>query len=44
MDVKKFVNLLLKSDDLKDIPMEHIFKVVFSVFEIIKNGNVFYEE
>ncbi len=44
MNVKKFINLLLKSDELKDVPMDHIFKVVSSVFNILKNGNVFYEE
>ena len=44
MDMKKFVNLLLNSDDLKDIPMEYIFRVVSSVFNVLKTGNVFYEE
>lgn len=44
MNVKKFINLLLKSDELKDVPMDHIFKVVSSVFNILMNGNVFYEE
>lgn len=44
MDMKKFVNLLLKCDELKDVPMEYIFKVVSSVFMVLTNGNVFYEE
>lgn len=44
MDMKKFVDKLLKCDLLKDVPMEYIFKVVSSVFEVMKNGNVFYEE
>ena len=44
MDMKRFINLLLKSDDLKDIPMEYIFRVVSSVFNVLKTGNVFYEE
>lgn len=44
MDMKKFVNLLLKCDELKDVPMEYIFKVVSSVFKVLTNGNVFYEE
>ena len=42
--MKKLVDLLLKRDDLKEIPMSHIFKVVSSVFDIIKDGNVFYKE
>ena len=44
MDMKKFVNLLLKSDDLKDVPIEYIFRVVSSVFNVLKTGNVLYEE
>ena len=44
MDMKKLIDLLLKSDDLKDIPMSHIFKVVSSLFSIIQDGNVFYKE
>ena len=41
MDMKKFVNLLLKSDDLKDIPMEYIFRVVSSVFNVMKKENYY---
>ena len=44
MDMKKFVDLLLKCDDLKDVPIEYIFIVVSSVFKVINNGKVFYEE
>lgn len=44
MDMKKLVNLLLKKEDLRDIPMNHIYKVVCSVFDILKNENVFYKE
>ena len=44
MDMKKFVDLLLKSDELKDVPMDYIFRVVSSVFNLLKSGNVFYEE
>jgi len=44
MDMKKLVNLLLKKEDLRDIPMNHIYKVVCSVFDILTNENVFYKE
>lgn len=44
MDMKKFVDKLLKCDDLKDVPMEYIFRVVSSVFKVMKTENVFYEE
>ena len=44
MDVEKLVDLLLKREELKDIPIEHISNVVCSFFDILANGNVFYEE
>jgi len=44
MDVKKVIDLLLERKELKDVPMNHIFKVVCSLFDILANGNVFYEE
>ena len=44
MDMKKFVDKLLKCDELKDVPMDYIYKVVSSVFNVLKNGSVFYEE
>lgn len=44
MDMRKMIDLLLKKEDLKEIPMEYIFKVVCSVFDVLKNGNVFFKE
>ena len=44
MDMKKLIDLLLEKDNLKDIPMSHIFQVVSSLFDIIKDGKVFYKE
>ena len=44
MDMKKFVDLLLKQEDLKDIPITIISRVVSSVFRVLNNGNVFYKE
>ena len=44
MDMKKFVDKLLKCDELKDVPIDYIFKVVSSVFKVMKNENVFYKE
>lgn len=44
MDMKKLIDLLLESENLKDVPMSHIFKVVSSLFDIMKNENVFYKE
>ena len=44
MDMKKLVNLLLEREELNGIPMEHIFRVVCSLFDILANGNVFYKE
>lgn len=44
MDMNRFIDLLLEREDLKDIPMNYIFKVVCSVFDVLSNGNVFYKE
>lgn len=44
MDMKKLIDILLKSEELKDIPMDLIFRVVSSVFNILNNGDVFYKE
>ena len=44
MDMKKFVDKLLKCDELKDVPIDYIFRVVSSVFKVMKNENVFYKE
>jgi len=44
MDMKKLVDLLLKSEELQDVPMEHIFKVISSFFRIVSTENVFYKE
>jgi hypothetical protein len=44
MDMKKFVDILLKQEDLKDIPITIISRVVSSVFRVLNNENVFYKE
>lgn len=44
LDMNKLVDLLLKQDELKDIPMKYIFSVVNSIFYILNNEDVFYEE
>lgn len=44
MDMKKLIDKLLKREDLKDVPMKFIFKVVSSVFDVMANENVFYRE
>ena len=44
MDMDKVVNLLLKKEELKDIPIIHICKVVCSLFDILANDNVFFKE
>ena len=44
MDMKKLIDLLLKREELKEVPINHIFKVVSSLFYILNNENVFYKE
>jgi hypothetical protein len=43
MDMEKFTNKLLSSKELKDIPVEYIFKVAFFILELLKDKEVFYE-
>lgn len=42
--MEKFYEILTERDDIKDIPLEHIIKVVVCVFEIINSGECFYKE
>lgn len=44
MDMKKLIDLLLEKEELKEVPINHIFKVVSSLFNILNNENVFYKE
>lgn len=44
LDMNKLVDLLLKQEELKDVPMKYIFIVVSSIFNIINNEDVFYKE
>ena len=44
MNMKRFVDLLLEREELKDIPMNHIFRVDCSVFDVLTKDNVFYKE
>ena len=44
MDMKKLCDILTTRPELKDIPLSHIFRVAIAVFEIIKEGNCFYEK
>lgn len=38
MDTKKLSELILKCDDIKDIPAIYIIRVAISVIEIINSG------
>lgn len=43
MDVLKLCDRLFEDEDLADIPLEYIFRVVYAVLVIIAEGNVFYK-
>jgi hypothetical protein len=43
MNMEKFTNKLLNAKELKDIPVEYIFKVAFFILELLKDKEVFYE-
>ena len=44
MDVNKLCDRLLEDENLKDIPLDHIFRIVFSLFSLIESGEFFYKE
>lgn len=43
LDMKKVTDLLLKREELKDVPAYIIFKVINSLFYIINNEEVYKE-
>ena len=43
MDMKKLCDMLTKRKDLWDIPITYIFRVAYAVFELINDGNCFYD-
>lgn len=44
MDMKKFCDELMKDEDLKDIPITYVLRVVFSVFKLINSGECSYKD
>ena len=43
MDMNKFCDKLIEDENLKDIPLTFVFRVVLSVFSLIESGECFYE-
>lgn len=43
MNMEKFTEKLLQSSDLKDIPVEYIFKVAFFILDLLKDKEIFYD-
>lgn len=43
MDVLKLCDRLFEDEDLQDIPLEYIFRVVYAVLVVIAEGDVFYK-
>lgn len=43
MDMKKFTDKILKSEDLKDIPAVYVFRVSFFILNLLKDRDIFYE-
>ena len=42
--MERFFDNLIESDDLRDIPIDFVFRVVVKVFELINSGMFFYRE
>ena len=43
MDILKLCDRLFEDEDLQDIPLEYIFRVVYSVLVIMAEGECFYK-
>ena len=43
MDIVKLCDKLFDDEELKDIPIEHIFRVAYEVLVIIAEGECFYK-
>ena len=43
MDIKKLYEKVIQSEEVHDIPMIHILKVLSVVLEVIGEGECFYE-
>ena len=43
MDMKKFTEKYLHSEELKDVPITYVFKVAFFIFELLKDESLYYE-
>lgn len=41
--MRKLCKLILENDDIKNIPLEYVVKVIAVVFEVINSGECFYE-
>lgn len=44
MDMRKLCDELMKDEDIKDIPLTFVFRVVFSVFKLINSGKCAYKD
>ena len=42
MDTVKLIDKLFDSEELRDIPMEHIFRVAYEVIVLIASGDYFF--
>ena len=43
MDIVKLCDKLFDDEELKDIPVEHIFRVAYAVLILISEGECFYK-
>lgn len=42
MDMEKFCDKILNDETIADIPVDFVFRIVFSVFSILASGECFY--
>ena len=43
MDMEKLFNEIINNESIKDIPINHVLKVVTVIFELINSGKYYFE-
>lgn len=43
MDLEKLYQKVLNSDDVKEIPIIYVYKIIFTIIDAISSGECFYE-
>ena len=43
MDLEKLCQRVMNSDDVKEIPVIYVYKIIFTIIDAISSGECFYD-